>query len=213
MTRELCVVLADVVGSREIEDRSEFKERLSAVIRRVNEEYESDIHTDFSILKGVDEIGGVLNSVHPIIDIQRDFSMELHPERIRIAAVIGQVDIHENSSHVSQLDGMAFARADSSLAELEDRGYTFRLSGKREDIDEMISDQVNLIDMIRSNWSERTIEIALRRKRFNTQKQVAEDLDITPQAVSYHLTKNEVEMVLDIDERLSNTVQSYEQIR
>jgi len=209
MTREYCVVLGDVVDSREISERNEFKNKLEDAILSVNAQYEDEVHAPFQILKGVDEIGGVLHSVSPVPDIQKVISRTLHPNAARIAAVVGEIDVNKQSEDVSQMDGMAFARADMVLSELEDSGFTFRLSGKRNQIDELVSDEINLLDIIRNGWSERRMEVISKYDRLGSQKEVASELGISVQGVSKHLRQPDVNMVLKIENRLSNNLNSY----
>jgi hypothetical protein len=209
MTREYCVVLGDVIDSREISDRNEFKNKLEGAISSVNYQYESELHAPFRILKGVDEIGGVLRSVSPVPDIQKMISRALHPDAARIVAVVGEIDVNGQSEDVSQMDGMAFSRADIALSELEDSEFTFRLSGKKKQVDELVSDEINLLDIIRSGWSERRMEVISKYDRLGSQKEVANELGISVQGVSKHLRQPDVNRVLEIEQRLSDNLESY----
>ena len=206
------MVLGDVIDSRKINDRNEFKNRLKRAISTVNNRHQDKIHAPFQILKGVDEIGGVICSVSPVADIQKIFSRTLHPNAVRIAAVVGEIDVEEQSKVVSQMDGMAFARADMVLSELENSGSTFRLSGKNEQIDQLVSDEINLLDIIRSGWSERRMEVVSEYDRLERQKEVADELGISVQAVSNHLRQSNVNRVLEIEERLSTNLKSYQNL-
>lgn len=207
-----CVVLGDVVDSQNIDNRSDFKTALEYTLSLVNEQYPSAIHAPFKTLKGIDEFGGVLRSVAPIVDIQKTISREIHPESARIAAVVGDIDVNRSATDIAQMDGMAFARADVILSELETEALTFRLSGKEPQTDELISDLVNLLDIIREGWSQRQMEVVTQYEREGSQKAVADELGISTQAVSKHLNKANISRVRTIEQRISSNVHQYDRL-
>lgn len=209
MTDRYCVVLGDVVESREIADRPSFQDRLTRAIDRINEEHADALVADFAILKGVDEIGGVLETVRPVAAIQRTLARAVHPEQIRLAAVVGQIDVNPESTRISMMDGSALSEADETLSALQSESLTFRLEGERPEYDRLISDQINLLDMIRADWSDRQLEVITEYERLGTQKAVADSLGVSPQAISKSLRTARAKRVLAIAERLEATLQSY----
>lgn len=212
MTRRHCVVLADVVASQQIEDREAFKEKLETAITEVNQRYQDLIQAEFKVIKGVDEFGGVINSIKPIADVQKIFSRTLHPEQCRMVAVVDEIDINKKSADISKMDGHAFARGDLILSELEEDELIFYLSGASNTLDSLLSDQINLLEMIRSGWGETTMEVVNKYDKEKNQSEIAKELDISAQTVSYHLGKSNVKQVLGIEERLSNILENYDKI-
>jgi hypothetical protein len=212
VTRQYCVVLADVVDSQKIEDREEFRGVLDSAISEVNQRYQDWIQAEFNVIKGVDEFGGVLNSIKPIADIQKIFSRSLHPEQCRMAAVVDEIDVNKESSDISNMDGPAFARGDFILSELEKAGLKFALSGASDTLDSLLSDQINLLEIIRSEWGETTMRVVRQYDKSEKQSEIAEKLNISAQTVSYHLGKSNVEQVLGVERRLSDFLEDYEQI-
>lgn len=212
MTGHNCVVLADVVNSQKIEERERFEQKLKTAIATINKRHQEFIHTEFAVIKGVDEFGGVINSIGPVAEIQKTFSRILHPEQFRMAVVIDTIDVNKDSERISEMDGRAFARGDTILSGLERSGFRFALSGQYGYIDDLISDEINLLEIIRSNWSEKTAEIVKQYEKYDKQKEVADRLNISPQNVSYHLSKPSVELVLKIEDRLSNLLGNYQYI-
>lgn len=213
MAGQYCVVLGDVVDSREIDDREAFQRTLAETLDATNEEFDDSLQAPFAVLKGVDEIGGVLRTVPPVVEIQRRLARAVHPQQIRIAAVLGRVDVNEGAGDVSVMDGEAFARADALLAELESDDFTFRLEGDEPVLDDLLSDEINLLDMLRAEWTERQLEIVTRFDELDSQKAVAESLDISPQAVSKALSRTKGQKVLAIEGRLAEAVQLYPSLR
>lgn len=213
MTERYCVVLGDVVDSREIDDREAFQRTLTETLDAINEEFDDSLQAPFAVLKGVDEIGGVLRTVPPVVKTQRRLARAVHPQQMRVVAVLGAVDVNEGAGDVAVMDGEAFARADALLAELESEDFTFRLAGDEPVLDVLLSDEINLLDMLRAEWTERQLEIVTRLDELDSQKAVAESLDISPQAVSKALSRTKGRKVLAIEERLDEAVQLYPGLR
>lgn len=209
MIQKNCVVLGDVVNSREIQDRETFQETLQSTLSEINTQFDDALRAPFKILKGVDEIGGVLKSIRPLVTIQRQLARSLHPQQIRLAAVVGEIDVNAATGDVSAMDGEAFARADRVLDELESTDFTFELEGTMPLLDGVLSDEINLLDMFRETWTERQVEIISKYERLDSQKEVAESLDISPQAVSNVLTKTKGDKIVRLEQRLSQVVEQY----
>lgn len=202
-------MLGDVIGSTELADRAGFRQRLQNVLSEINEEHGERIHAPFGYIKGVDEIGGVLDSVAPIAEIQRDIARVVHPSQIRIVAVVGEIDVNPESEVVTRMDGPAFANADETLSAIEREDLTFRLRGKEPTLDILISDEINLLDMYRAERTERQMEVILKYEQLGTQKKVAQSLGITPQGVSEHLRESNWKQVRAIERRLIEIMKSY----
>lgn len=209
MTRTYCVVLGDVVDSRSIDDREAFQRTLQTTLDSINEDFDYSLQAPFKVLKGVDEIGGVLDSIPPLVTIQKRLARTLHPHQIRLAAVVGEIDVNVETGDVAAMDGEAFARADAVLADLESEDFTFRLDGDYPVLDTLISDEINLLDVLRGEWTERQAEIVSEYAESGSQKEVANSLDISPQAVSKTLDNTNGRRVVRIERRLAEAVASY----
>lgn len=198
-----------MVESQKIEHQERFLGKLQSAISEINQTYENEIVAPFTTIKGVDEIGGVLESISPIADINRIFSRKLHPKQVRLAAVVDEIDAGMDSMDVTQMSGSGFSRADLLLSDIEDEGLTFVLSGTDELLDEFVSDEINLLDIVRSNWSKRKMEVVSVYDEVENQKDAAERLGITKQAVSKHLRSNQTQNVLLIEKRLNERLKDY----
>ncbi|WP_128906398.1 SatD family protein [Halorubrum amylolyticum] len=112
------VLLADVIGSSDIDDRAEFRENLTLALDRVNREFSEYISSNFEMLKGIDEFGGVLSRLAPIYEIISMIHTDVHPTMVRFGISGGQIDI-QPSGEINELDGPAFHQADSLLTQVE----------------------------------------------------------------------------------------------
>lgn len=204
------VVLGDVVQSRDIEARERFRKMLTDACDRVNRQYEADIEAPFQLLKGVDELGGVLSSATSVYDIVKDLFDALYPHRLRIAIVRDQIDVGVETGVVSKMDGPAFHRADELLDNVEQSDLLFDVRTGRERFDLAVADEINLLLTMRQRWTDRQREIIQCYKHHENQYQVADELGISQQAVSKSLGKASWSMIQHIEQRLDRVLQEYE---
>lgn len=204
------VVLGDVVRSRNIDDREEFQRRLEDSCRRVNDRFESGIIAEFELLKGIDEVGGVLRTPVDIYDVARIFAEEIRPHRIRLAVAFGEVDVGLASKDVSKMDGPAFHRADELLNTIEQEKLLFDMETDTDYLDVSISDEINLLLSRRRDWTDRQREMIDAYREHGTQRAVAESHGVTQQAVSKTLNKAAWPMIETIEGRLRTTLEELE---
>lgn len=207
MAQEAWIILGDVVDSRKITDREVFGRKVDSTISKINEEFENEVVADFTRLKGIDEIGGVLNSAHSIIAIQRILSLGLHPDEIRIVAVRGEVE-SDDGADMSEMDGPGFAKAADELERIESEGVTFALKGFSEKTDNLVTAGVNTLDIIRSRWTERRVEVLNLNQKYDSQQEVAEKLGVTRQAVHSHINDPSVKRAEYAESMISEEVRS-----
>lgn len=202
------VVLGDVVQSRDIEARNEFQDRLEDSCRRVNERFERGVAAEFELLKGTDELGGVLHTPVDIYDIVRTFTEAVRPHLIRVAVVFGEIDVGRASNDVSKMDGPAFHRADELLNTIEQQRLLFDMETNAERLDASISDEINLLLLRRQDWTDRQRETIEAYRECGTQRDVAISLGVTQQAVSKTLNKAAWPMIESIEGRLRETLET-----
>jgi hypothetical protein len=187
MTTDRCVVLGDVVDSRDIADREAFERRLRAALATVNERFSTAV-AEFSILKGIDEVGGVLATPADAYGVARLLHDELHPVSIRLAAVCGSVDVNPDGGDVAAMDGPAFHRADAALDGLADDDLLFRVLGTGG-ADALASAAGNAALTLRRGWTDRQRETVRAYERAGSQTAAADELGVGQPAVSNTLRR------------------------
>ncbi|MFC3958523.1 SatD family protein [Halovivax cerinus] len=201
------VILGDVVDSREIADRDEFRETFTRARERVAETYGDAIVAGPSVLKGIDELGTVLSSVEPLYDVAITLQNVLYPHAIRLAVASGDITVGETDS-VAHMDGEAFHRATELLESVERDGLRFGLDTGTRPLDTAVADEVNLLLAHRESWTDRQREVVTRYERASTQRAVADDLGISQQAVSNTLRSAEWPLIETIETRLRETLET-----
>lgn len=203
------VLLGDVVHSRDIEDREAFQQRLADVCSRFAAARRDDVYADFKILKGVDEFGGVLQSLEGLYEVVTAFHDGLRPHGVRIAVASGGIDVGLSSSDVERMDGGAFHRATERLEDLEDGPMVFDLLIADADLGRAVADETNLLLERRAEWTDRQREVVAVRETVDTQTAAAEQLGVTQQAVSNVLAGADWPLVCAVESRLLETLASY----
>lgn len=186
------VVLADVVGSRGIEDRNAFEADLEAAFESLNREQADSLTTPLSRMKGVDEFGCVLESLHPLPGVVSELLVRTHPVCARFAVATGAIDVGLGRDSVAEMDGPAFHAASELLEGLEGEGLYVGIDTGRPQ-DDLAAAALNFLVLHQTSMTERQVEIGRAYERHGTQSDAAAALGITQQAVSKALTDADYE--------------------
>lgn len=189
MTRKRCVVLGDVSGSRDIDDREAFGERFRGALDAASSQHAADLVADFAPLKGVDEFGGVLAGPRPLYRVVETLQAELRPAAFRVAAVVDEVDVNPDAGDVAAMDGPAFHRASDRLESLAGTGPAVSLAVAGSPLDELLAAATDLALTIRSDWTDREFDAVQAYRETGTQSAAAETLGVSQQAVSRALKR------------------------
>lgn len=209
MTREEYVVLGDVVGSREITDREEFRETIKTALQAVNERYRDDLVAEFALVKGIDEVAGVVAGPQSIYRLLRDLVTSVRPGAIRFAVVHGEIDVGADGDDVGEMDGPAFHRADEELAEVAETGLYISFTGEKPELDPLIATCVNLLLMVRENWTDRQRAMVSAYEETGTQEAVAARFGVSQQTVSATLHRADWPRIEQLEESMNGVLDGY----
>lgn len=218
MSERLFVVLGDVVGSKDIEERAKFKSELDQVLGTVNSQYNDTIRAPFRTLKGIDEFGGALSAIDDLYRVLRTIFLNMYPVQIRFACSFGSVDVGNDEAEISEMDGPAFHQTDQILREVESEGRLFRLDThgggstflenvERTPFDTLVGNHITLTFMLMNEWTEKEVEIVRRYEDLGTQTAVADELDISQQRVSNVMRATNWNVLRSLEEELNDTLQ------
>ena len=207
------VVLGDVIHSRRITDRDDFQRRIEKTCRIVNTLYSEDIYADFKILKGIDEMGGVLTSMSRTYGIITTILEEIYPNLMRFVLVFDYIDTAVATRDVTKMDGPAFHKASDMIYKLKSSRLICDISANDKIIDTMVAGQINSILLMKINWSIRQHQVVVDYERAMNQSEVAENFGITQQAVSKILNRSMWGEIKQIEENLSFALHKYSQMQ
>jgi len=223
-------IIGDIIASRSaIENRYAVQEELKETLSKINELYESDIKSSFTLTLG-DEFQGLLHPtphLFEILDYIRIFHNKFFIERpsealsfrfgIGIGSMLTAIDAHSSLG----ADGPAYWNARKALEHIHnqnDYGYTnIHIAADFTDLStgalliDSCNDTLRLCGFIESKWrrsQQRFVADYLSRYGFEAnavpQIRIAEDLQITPQQVTQSIKRTGLYQYLDA--RLSASI-------
>jgi len=197
------------MSSRRIEDRLRFQQRLEHACAKANSSSATGIFAPITITKGIDEITGVLSDISVCYEIVSAITNEIHPYEMRFALASGSVDTPDGSLDVTKMDGTAFHKASDIINDLKKAGLYVSISTTHKVFDYGISGQINLLLMLKRNWSDNRRRIVEEYERTKNQHEVATRLRITQQAVSKALTHCKWKQGRAIEQDLRYMLENY----
>ena len=205
------VMLGDVIHSRQITDRNDFQKRIEKTCQIINTRYSEDTYADFKILKGIDEIGGVLTGMSKTYEIITTILEEIYPNLMRFVLVFDYIDTAVATKDVTKMDGPAFHKASDMIHKLKSSKLTCDISANNKMIDTMVANQINSLLLMKINWSTRQHQVVKEYERTMNQSRVAEHFEMTQQAVSKILNRSMWREIKQIEENLSFALHTYQQ--
>lgn len=211
MTWEGYVMLGDVISSKKIKNRVEFQKKLIIACNAINKAYKDDIIANMKIIKGSDEIGCLLGSFAPLYDIINGLSDDLYPVKIRFVIVSGKIDTGFETEDISLMDGPAFHQASKLIMDLKKEKLIFNMLSSNKILDTLLTNNINLIYLLKKRWSHEKLEIINAYERWGDQRKVASKLGISQQTVSYHLTSSNWKEIKKMEAELNQSLKEWDQ--
>jgi hypothetical protein len=209
MEKKLFVLQGDIIGSRKIKDRDEFQSKLESVCNCINTNFEQDIYGNFKIIKGIDEIEGVLKRISSIYKIITKIQKLVSPYKIRFIVVYGNINTAVDSKNVEKMDGPAIHKATDKIMELKKSNFLFDIDTENSIVDPLLKGQINLLMFYKTRWTARENQIAENYAIYKKQTLVAQKLSITQQAVSDSLRKIKWEEIHLMEEELNHVLKLF----
>ena len=209
MRRHEYVILGDVIASREIDDREAFRDTIEAALEAVNDRYADDVVGEFALLKGVDEIAGVIDDPRNLYRILRDVVSATRPGAIRFSVVYDEIDVGTAGDAAGEMDGPAFHRADEALVDVAEAELYVSFSGRRPAFDPLIGACINLLLVAREDWTERQRAMVAAYEETGTQNAVADRFDVSQQTVSATLRRADWPRLSRLEGDVNETLARY----
>jgi hypothetical protein len=208
MTEHL-VLIGDVIRSRQIADRDAFEGRLRETLTAVNRRFADELDAKASVLKGVDEIGAVLQRPDAAYDVVNRILSGVFPQQIRIVIVRGTIDVNLDSEFVAEMDGDAFHRADQHMDRIASEDLLFWADVTGDD--ELLSMLVNAVLTLRHQWTERQHEVVRAYEREGSQRGAAQSLEISQSAVSQTIRKTNYKRITSMENTITSVLEQYDE--
>ncbi|MCK1221764.1 SatD family protein [Streptococcus uberis] len=196
-------VIGDFIDSKQVEQRYQFQEKFKKALEKINQKYQKDIVSKFSITLG-DEFQGLLKIEANVFQMIDDISLAMKPHSIRYGIGIGQIITEINPEMSIGADGPAYWQAREAITYIHqknDYGQT-KIAIRTEDLetDVVINALISAGDAIKSNWrasQEEVFETILHLNYYQEnfdQKEVSEKLGLTASSLSKRLKSSSVKV-------------------
>jgi hypothetical protein len=186
MAKEYCVIIGDIVQSKEIKNRRVFQRKFSGILRKINKEFASNVVSKFTITIG-DEFQGVLKDLSQSYNIIDKIQEMFYPVKLRFGVGWGKITTSIKKEAVG-MDGPAFHRAREAIEEAEKTklGIIFKLNKLEENLS--INTLVHCLENIKNSWTARQREVTALYLKYNNQEKVARLLKVKQPSVAAVLT-------------------------
>jgi hypothetical protein len=178
------VLLADVVGSRSIPDRTAFDRQLTAGIGQVTKMFQNVFVLPLQVWKGLDEVAAVLAKMDELYRMISVIQDSVAPRQFRFVIVKGVIDVVPQNRDVRQADGPAFHKAAEAMQGLKREGLLVSCNTGNAIWDKAYSTQVNLLLLLKGDWTGRQRAIYTAYVESGRQEAAAATLQVTQQTVS-----------------------------
>lgn len=209
------VIIADMIGSKKIHDRSGVQRHLETILDKINITYQDAIASQFILTLG-DEFQGVLCDGSVAMGLIHTIQREMHPVRFRFGIGIGTISIALQKGTSLGSDGMAFHLARERIVDvkaLESKkaeAKTNMLIGieSQENTAALLNSLFKLSSALQDNWTGRQREtIATLEEHRGTQVQIAKRLGIVQSSVQKSLASSQFYAYREASDTISHALE------
>lgn len=202
-----CLVVGTVTDSS-VDDREALRASLDEGVARANEAVCEQLVAPFAVLRGVEEIGGVLTDPELCYRAVRELTEAVLPVGIGFAIVHGKIDIGLATESVSRMDGPAFHEADRLLSELEsdERTVGFVDPDVEPWIRTVLADQMQLLHTVKQAWTPHQAGLVRAYRQAESMQAIADERDVSVQTVSQTLARANAKQVMAVESNLESAV-------
>lgn len=180
-------IIGDIRNSKKIKNREDVQLKLKNTLQNINNKYQQDIASKFTITLG-DEFQGLLINGKNVMAIITEIERKMYPAKIRFGIGIGDIITDINPELSIGADGPAYYKARQAIDFLR-QNERKKQAGKtdiRVEIDdgdniciELINTVISLMAVIRNSWTDRQREAIWDMLEYNdTQSNAAKRLGI-----------------------------------
>lgn len=197
------VMIADIIGSRKIENRPEFQRRLKQQLQQINSVSESSLLSPYTLTLG-DEFQAVYGSFDTMFtDIVR-IILGIYPIQLRFAFSYGQLTTDINPTAALEMDGPAFSSARELMNKMKSESIgTIQMAATALYNPDLVDVCLRLFGHTLSRLSRNNLTIVERLMNGADTKTIAQDIRITPRAVNKAIARHSLDDLVELTRSLS----------
>lgn len=197
------VLIADIVGSRQLAERGQVQHRLETVLAERNART-AGLESAFTITLG-DEFQAVLDTADRLFQDMLAVMIALHPVEVRFALGIGAIVTPINPERAIGMDGPAFHQAREALERLKRQDALVTLEGGCGR-DELVTGSLALLGQHLRKWKPnrlRVLQLSMQGARVAA---IAECLGISEQGVYKNIRMGGMDAVMQVMQALTHRI-------
>lgn len=196
-------MIADIIGSRKIENRPEFQRRLKQQLKQVNDVSGSSLLSPYTLTLG-DEFQAVYGSFDTMFtDIVQIF-LGIYPVRLRFAFSYGSLTTDINPTAALEMDGPAFSDARELIKKMKSESTgTIQITATGLYNPDLVNVCLRLFSHTISRLSRNNLTIVDRLMNGADTKTIAQTLRITPRAVNKAIANHALDDLVELTRTLS----------
>ena len=200
---KVIALIGDIISSKEIENRALVQKKLEGILNALNSDNNS-ILSPYTITLG-DEFQAVFQQSGLLFyDMVRILST-LHPIKVRFSLGVGTLT-HINPDQAIGMDGPAFHEARAGIEELKSSSFLFTIRGIEQHAVELANQSLKLLSRHLDKWNGTRLSIFEMYNQNYLVKEIAEELEISEQAVYKSIAHGDLEVVQAIFQSVSQVI-------
>lgn len=213
-----CAIIGDIINSKQIQARDAIQIKLKQALTAINNDYYDEIKSNFVITLG-DEFQGVLSSAKEVLKIVEIIKTQLYPVKIRFGIGLGDIYTEINRNESLGADGPAYYSARNSINYLKKAEKKYEVPSqylhiqmyqKKDSLLELINATLALCSQIEDGWTKRQREIIeLMKQNNNSQKNVADILDINKSNIQRSLNSSKYYNYIFTFDKINNALDEF----
>lgn len=189
------VLIGDIVSSRKIKDRGKVQQTLQQTVQNLNVKGKAQLASPYTVTIG-DEFQAVFANADGIFYDILNVLKTLYPIKLRFSLSVGDILTDINPKEAIAMDGPAFYLARDNIESLKKQGYLLDLVMENERATKLSRLTLKLLSTMIALWKPNRFEIFEGIYNNKPVKTIAEELDISVQAVYKNIEEGELRLII-----------------
>ena len=189
------VLIADLIGSRNIQERGALQITLGKTLERLNRR-NPDVVSPYTLTLG-DEFQVVLKRANHLFHDITSLLAAIHPQLARFSIAVGDISTPLNPKQAIGMDGPAFYLARDELEALKKGHGLFKISGISPDCRQLVNLSLNLIAHDVRKWKHTRIQVLDRLYAHIPVSEIAQALQLSEKTIYKTIDVGELEQVME----------------
>ena len=205
LTEKRVALVADIVGSRKIQERITFDGRLVKCLKDLSNR-NPHILSPYTLIG--DEIQAVFSGGNLLFRDAASILSTIHPVKMRFSYGVGTLIKPINPEQAVEMDGPAFYRARDGVNLLKETGYLFTVVGEDVPRVDLVREALNLVSHEMEEWNENRLRTLAMRQEGVAVKEIANELGISDKAVYKTIDAGALDVIMRVFDEIESAVET-----